>query len=332
MLRLRLASAFGAACASLLPAVAAASPERAISEYHPAPGCPGEFTFRAQVQARTEAVELAPAEEPWPNGADVRFVVWLQQLRDGYAGTLEIVRDGVTTSSRLEAKSCDEVVAGLSIAAALSSDSVSASKPRLTLPTAPKPASPPPGLAPPAPAVPAASVKPSTRAWLLGATFGERFGYAPRGSLAAGLLFGRTGFSGGASPVLRGAVNMTFANDVASNGSPPLNVGFTWLGGSGDVCPLSLRAGPSAALFPCLSLELGGLRATATDGGTSLRPWVAPGLALRFTAAFGGLFVEPALVARFPLLRDRYWFRPDTLAFRVPALTVEAALAGGIAF
>ncbi len=331
MRRLRSARASGAVFA--LAAVAAAAP--ATSEYHGAAGCPGEFTFRAQVQARTDRYEVTPAAAGAARDAApsaTRFVVWLWQQGNGYRGRLEVSRRGVTTKSELSATTCDEVVAGLSIAAALTAESEVA---------APSASAPPPRDAE-ARAVPAPQAEPVTEQgaaslrsgsrWLLGAALGERFGYSPRAGLAAGLMLGRSPAPGEAGIGFRVAANVTFADDISNAGPPPLRLGFTWLGVAADLCPLQLRTGPTSALLPCGSLEVGVLRAAATTGEISVRPWVAPGLVLRFSAAWGGFFVEPLLAARLPLFRDRYWFQPDTQAFQVPILTLEAALVAGLRF
>ncbi len=315
-------SAFVVVALTATFAAAELAPERAVSEYHPAPGCPGEFTFRAQVQARTGRLVLVPAEQPDAPASAPRLVVWLRQEGSGYAGDLEIVRDGAVVRSTLEAPTCDEVVAGLSIAAALS-----------VAPVAPEPLdppAPPPSLPPvPPPRLAPHQVAP-LQAWLVGASVGARFGYGPGATFAAGILTGQA--LGSSVWAWRAEASVAVGRDVTSSGVESIELAFTWVGGQADLCPLPLVSGSSLAVRACATLDFGVLRATATSGETSDRPWLAPGLALRCTARFGAAFLEPHLSLRAPLFRDQYWFRPNTLAFEVPWGAAEAGLAGGVAF
>jgi hypothetical protein len=220
----RLALAGGAMLTLGGSAGAAPAPERGISEYHTAPGCPGEFTFRAQVHARTSQLVLVPAETAGGSPSAVRFVVRLRQTAVGYAGTLEIWRAGAAAQNTLAALTCDEVVAGLSIAAALSTASPSPEplpEPSVRVAPAPRVAESPVRELPPA--------DPNGR-WLLGASLGARFGYAPSTSLGAGVLTGRWFTPGSSSDLVwRAAANVAFSKDVSSARAGDIRLGLPGL-------------------------------------------------------------------------------------------------------
>jgi len=151
-------------------------------------------------------------------------------------------------------------------------------------------------------------------------------------SFTAGVLTGSWFAPGSAGLAWRAAANVALGRDVSSSRGAAIRLGFIWLGMSGDVCPLSVGTGTTSALLVCASMDLGLFSARSSSGETSTRPWLAPGLVLRFSARFGAVFLEPHLAMKAPLIRDRYWFRPDTPAFEVPWVAGQAALSGGIAF
>ncbi len=299
-------------------------PVRGWLDYHAIDGCPGEYTFRAQVQARTANLVLTPVSSTSPAGDPRTYVVRLQRADGGYSGTLEVIAPPApSTRNVLTAPTCDEVVAGLAIVAALGAD-----KPE-SLPEAEPPPPPPASSPSPLPTAPPIADPPpdddrarERKRSLLALSPEARWGYGP--SLAPGLgiwaghhqsrgLAWRAGVAG----AYGGTAGQ--ANDRAT---------FWAIVSEGEVCPL---LGPRSSLEPllCASIEAGVVSSTAASGESSLRPWLAPGMALRLFVPLGGWFIEPSLAARVPLVRDRYWVRPDSLLFETPVVVGQGAVSFG---
>jgi hypothetical protein len=304
---------------------------KAVFEYASVEGCPGEFTFRAQVQARTAKLEVLPPSDKRATSAPLGLVVKLSRDDAGYAGVLETWRYGASTSSQLAAPTCDEVVAGLALAAALAAEADEAAP----APTAEVvPAKAPPAPAPSPTSSPDREVLVYRSHWLFGAELGVRSGYGPGPRPSFGLLFGR-------APVNRRrlawrlSVDGVFGQDARdASRKPPTTLQLSWFGARADVCPLTLSLGLDGALLACPSVEAGVLHASASSGESSSRAWLAPGLALHVTATFGRgrFFIDGQAGAHAVVTRDRYWFRPDSEAYRTPWVTASLGFAGGIAF
>lgn len=324
----RCGARFGWSVVALLGhAHAAAHSPKAAFEYDSVEGCPGEFTFRAQVQARTAKLEVLPPSASSAASAPFGLVVKLSRADSGYAGVLETWRNGASTSSQLTAPTCDEVVAGLAIAAALAAE---AEEP----PTAPAPAMQLLRTAPISEARPEVDVFVRRSHWLLGAELGQRAGYGPGARWGFGLVFGR-------APVLSRHVAWRLSVDAAlgkdahdTSGHAATTLQLSWFGARADVCPLALSLDSSSVLLACPSVEVGLLHASASTGESSNRPWLAPGLALHFTTLLGrgGFFLDAQASAHAVVTRDRYWFRPDTAAYRTPWVAASFGFVGGIAF
>jgi hypothetical protein len=83
-------------------------------------------------------------------------------------------------------------------------------------------------------------------------------------------------------------------------------------------------------VLPCVHAEGGVLASTGVDivpARSDTRPWVSLGAvgAVRYRLVWL-LFAELSIGLRLPLVRDRYFFEPDTTVFRPPPF---AALANG---
>ena len=304
---------------------------KAAFEYDSVEGCPGEFTFRAQVQARTAKLEVLPPSGNGAASASFGLVVKLSRANSGYAGVLETWRNGASTSSQLTAPTCDEVVAGLAIAAALAAE---AEEPPPAPASAPSPVTAP--VVEVSRAIPEVDVflRRSWSRWLLGAELGLGAGYGPGPRLGFGLMFGR-------APALPRHVAWRLSVDTAlgkdahdTSGHAATTLQFSWFGARADVCPLTLSVDFSSVLLACPSVEVGLLHASASTGESSTRPWLAPGLALHLTTLLGRgrFFLDAEAAAHAVVTRDRYWFRPDTTAYRPPGIAGSFGFAGGIAF
>ncbi len=318
----------GLSVAALIGHAHAAEPSpKAAFEYDAVEGCPGEFTFRAQVQARTAKLEVLPPSGDKVASAPLGLVVRLSRAEAGYAGVLETWRNGASTSSQLTAPTCDEVVAGLAIAAALAAE---AEEP----PSAPAPLTVPVVEGPTPLREVDVFVRRSRSHWLLGADLGLGAGYGPGRRLGFGLMFGR------APAILRHvawrlSLEAAVGNDAHdSGGNAATALQLSWFGARADVCPLTLPLDFSSVLLACPSVEVGLLHASASSGESSNRPWLAPGLALHATTLLSQsrFFLDFQASAHAVVTRDRYWFRPDTLAYRTPWVDAGFGFAGGIAF
>lgn len=317
---------FGLSVVALIGHAHAAEPSpKAAFEYDSVEGCPGEFTFRAQVQARTAKLELLPPSSSSAASAPLGLIVKLRRTDSGYAGVLETWRNGAASTSQLAAPTCDEVLAGLAIAAALAAEAEE----------------PPPAPAPAPVTAPVVEAAPRLREvdsfvrrshWLLGAELGVRAGYGPGARLGFGLLFGK-------SPAIRQRVAWRLSVAAAlgkdahdSGGNAGTALQFSWFGARADVCPLTFFMDASSVLLACPSVEVGLLHASASTGETSNRPWLAPGLALHLTTLLGRGFLDAQASAHAVVTQDRYWFRPDRAAYRTPWVAAGFGFAGGIAF
>jgi hypothetical protein len=304
---------------------AASEPRRAWLDYRPVEGCPGEYTFRAQVQARTAKLILSPT--PANGAASDQGVYEVRLRRDpgGYSGALEVKLPHATpTHNELSGPTCDEVVAGLAIAAALGVEVEE-------IPVLPKPPADQPPTAETQPLAPSAAVSQSAdrdredRGWLLALSPAERFGYGPSAAPGLGMWIGHRTRSLG----WQAQVAAARGGDVEPSN---VNLAFWWLAAEAELCLEVPPASQGLRILACGSLEAGIVRGMASTDETSTRPWVAPGVVLRLHAPLGRFFFEPTFGVRAPLIRDRYWIRPAVEAFRVPAATGEASLAVGFHF
>jgi hypothetical protein len=128
------------------------------------------------------------------------------------------------------------------------------------------------------------------------------------------------------SPLFRAGFEHADSGDDGATGG---DARFVLNAGTLDLCA-SVPVGGRIRLLPCLHAEAGALSATGSNIQPALsdtRPWAGLGAlgAVRYLV-LSPLFVELSLGVRFPLVRDRFFFEPDTTVFRPP---VAAGFAGG---
>ncbi len=134
------------------------------------------------------------------------------------------------------------------------------------------------------------------------------------------------GRSAAISPLLRAGFEHA---DSGEDGATGGDARFVLNAGTLDLCA-SFPVARSIDLLPCVHAEGGGLSAAGSNiqpARSDTRPWVGLGAlgAVRYVVV-SPVFVELSLGVRFPLVRDRFFFEPDTTVFQVPAI---AGFAGG---
>jgi hypothetical protein len=344
--------AAGFACAAALVsggALAAAEDAgpRAVRVDYDAPAiCPDQRAFEAQLRARSARIVIAP---------DAKTVVHVRigQRVARFEGDVALADAGGSDTTRHVDGACPDVVAALSLIAAVALDPMASTA---SDPLAPAAANPPPTPASsPAkgddtkPSTPAAVVPPQPRdadssardATVSGASSHHEW----RWSIGAGV-----GVTGGVAPDL--AVSIPAFVDVARWGrgvfSPSFRLRFerasmdgdatgaefTWTAGSLDACPIALST-PSFRVWPCARVEAGMLEATGDTSAprATTRPWVTAGaLARARVVIVGGLFVEVEAGAYTPFVRDRFFLEPNETVHRAPVVSSAFASSLGASF
>ncbi len=135
-----------------------------------------------------------------------------------------------------------------------------------------------------------------------------------------------------ASFLLRGGfLHADSGQDKATGG----DVRFELDEGTLDLCA-SFPVTSALRLLPCAHTEAGSLAATGsniTPARSASRPWAGLGAAgaVRYRL-FSPVFLELSLGVRFPLVRDRFFFEPDTTVFRPPLAAAFGAASLGVTF
>jgi hypothetical protein len=253
----------------------------------------------------------------------------------GYRGEVELAEEAGTTRRALEGATCEEVIDGLAMVAALAVDPQADTSPRApdaggTLDATADADS---GLTPPPAdlepdAAPLDAGQSGGWSWAVGAN-AEMASVVPSPELGFGaFLEVRAEGPGFWTPAFRGRALLSLAANVASaSGSGRFQWAFVTL----DACPLHLRLGTFFSAAPCMGMDLGGILARG-EGGTvasveETRPWIA----LR---TFVRLALHPLRWARIeleggpvvPFLREEFVFQPSPTVFRSPALFLFAGL------
>jgi hypothetical protein len=321
----------------------------------------------AQVRARTPRVRAAAEHEPART-----FRVTVSREGERSTGTLVVEEvDHASAPRSVEGATCQDVVTALAIVAALAIDprasvlpsdssppssalspspspmpmpsassSSSAEPSASTSLTAPTPPSSPtrtpiPESAPPLAASTPAPTSPTigrTRAFI-GAS-ADFIGVAAPGvavgpSFVVGLLRERDGIF---SPSARIAFARHGGGTVTSSiGS----ASFTWTLGQLDVCPIRLRIAADLWIAPCAVGEVGALSAdaSAAEGRSRVRPWVAAGVSGGLEwRLIGPLSLEAKGGVRAPFMREDFFFEPDVTVYTPPALLVSGSLGAAAIF
>jgi len=279
---------------------AAAAPPAPVALTYEAPtGCPDRAAYVSRVEVHSRGAALIDAPG--------RVFVVRVHARDGrYAGDVTIIAGADQTLRAIEADDCVALVDALALVTVLALD---------------------PRAADVAPAAPPAA-PPAARAWLLtiGAGATGVLGVAP-GALPSIAVFAQLDRRG------RGALRLAARWGRATDEVGAARATFTWPRLQLDACPQLAARGP-VALDACAGVQLGVLQARGADivdPRTATRPWVAPVVAARArwrpTARW---FAELDLTAAFPLVRDQFFFAPDTTIHRAPAVVGELAIAAGV--
>jgi hypothetical protein len=330
----------------LLPAVLLASEGAAggapggadwLSRYEVVARCPDVSEFRAAVERRLSQPALAAL-------VGQRLEVTIEGDVKGPPALLGRLRvtdaDGLMSTRDVRASSCAELVEALSLVAALSAEAAGGGDESNASPLSGPPLetggelvaaedrAPAPGVKPPSDALrlgPTLFVlmqSASTPAPKLGIGAGLSVAWPRLGMWAPWLQLGGYQLGGGEEETARKGVHAEFellaAQVVAS--------------------PLRWPARGFWSLQPCVELELGSLVGRG-QGSAVAQPksrstwWGSTGLALRGEVApWGPLRLAAAFGATVPFSRHEFFFAPDIVAFRVPALGWRSTLSGALLF
>jgi hypothetical protein len=136
------------------------------------------------------------------------------------------------------------------------------------------------------------------------------------------------------APALQAEVFATFERtEQAPVGG---NAELQLLTGRVHACPLSVPLTSRARFSPCLTGDVGSLRARgaaeARNPETQRMPWLALGATVSSQVALGGGFtLQSALAARGLARADRFVFREDYTAYKVPAWSLGVSLGVALA-
>lgn len=299
--------------AALARSPAAAAPsETASLRYEAPPSCPDRDAFVSRVDARGGALTLAD------DAADTErvFVVRIDEQEGRFSGEVAIIADGRQTHRVVETEDCAELVDALALITVLAVDPVGAV------------------------AAPAAVVEPAVvtqvpeprpgRWFAIGVGVAGAVGVAPGGLPTFPILAELDDRELGR---LRVGARWGRGTSEAGDGAAT----FDWARIQVDGCParatLELHG---VGLGACAGTQIGALRGRGTQiagARTASRPWVAPTLGgyLRRPVS-ERWFAELDAGVAFPLVRDRFYFAPDTTIHRVPGVLVEAAIMLGVSF
>jgi hypothetical protein len=317
------------ACAIVGSVAAASAEEPSVPvrvEYRGAEVCSDAGQFLRDLLARDARVRAAAPGERAP----VLVVTVTSGARQTVRGHLVVEDvDGTVSRRDVDGDGCESVLGALALMAAIAVD-----------PTAPLHGDDVPKTTPPAPATVEAGVEakdqvaPSpgpvaTSGFRLGfvggagATTGTAPSVAWMIPVSAEIAWGR---DASVSPLFRAGFEHSDSGQDAATGG---DARFVRNAGTLDLCA-SVPVGGAVRLLPCVHAEGGAMSATGSNIQPALsdtRPWVGLGAlgAVRYLV-LSPLFVELSLGVRFPLVRDRFFFEPDTTVFRPP---VAAGFAGG---
>jgi hypothetical protein len=334
--------------------VVADSPVPVHVVYSAAGGCPSEASFVNQLRTRTARVR--------PVADDGRALVLL--VRAGRAGARFVGSlalrgsDGTETHREIEAATCDEVVSGLALIAAVAVD------PAILAPT-----NPPAAIAGSDAAMSEASANPGAEdsaaasetaadagpaneaarsevrseiastpsaAWHFGAGAGVGVFDAPAPTLLLVVpLFAVV--DAPADDWFSPSARLRVERGAWSLGSTPSQptVAIALTSGSLDLCPVAVRVAP-LRFEPCVRVQGGALDVSGlnvTPSRTSTRLWLAAGAVARARwLTWGRLSLEGEMAAVAPLIRDRFYTEPATTVYRPPVLGWAASAGAGVFF
>ncbi len=299
------------------------------------PGCVD--TFADDLARRAGRVRLAP-------DAATRVRVRVEVQPGGYRGEGGLAEEAGTTRRALEGATCEEVVDGLAMVAALAMDPQADTSPRALDAGAPPEAAADAdrGLTAPRPeagtqaepadagarAAPPDAGQSGGWSWAVGAN-AEMSSVVPSPEVGFGAFVEVLAEGPGLwTPAFRGRALLSLAANV---GSAAGSGRFQWAFVTLDACPVHLRLGTFFSAAPCLGMDLGGILARGEGGAVASVEETRPWLALR---TFGRLALHPLRWARIeleggpvvPFVREEFVFQPSPTVFRSPALFLFAGV------
>jgi hypothetical protein len=328
-----------------VPGAALAAPGEAelgfSLRYDPSPECPPRADFEQAIVSRAGGAAVVS-----PGSATMTFDVELSSSASGTAAVLVTgLPDGTRSRRDVTAETCAEAVSALAVIAALSlngyREAKSGSPPDTIGTGAPsaRPAEPPAPPTEPAPASPArdtgaplASSEQPVSAFRPGAFLGAVWESAVAPSAPLGASLGvevEMPRSGVFWPTLRGSVLATLTGSVdRDEGSATFRLFAARLG----FCPLGWGNAAGPSLHACVELDAG--KYSASGSGDAIEgpleqsmPWLAGGAAGRGEwPLVSWLSVEASAAVRGLARHDRFVFRPETVVYDVPPVSVGVGL------
>jgi hypothetical protein len=271
------------------------------------PGCPGEITFRSQLQARTARLAFDPDASD-----ELRIVI--ERADHGYSGHV-VWGEPPADATALQAETCDEVVAGLALSVALRVDTEARAVP--DLPRAEKRER--------APSKPV-SARGLELALLGGASSGLGRSVSPQLGMSAGWVSFTAGW-------LRALPDVRIYLASVRGGTlskPGLSAELDSYSAALEACPLALARQPVLSL--CGFLEGGVVVATLTPETSVASAVLGLGPSVRLAFETRGFVAGARVAASFDALRTSYLFRPDSVAYRSPLARLESTLFIGYAW
>ncbi len=278
----RLAHTYAVICACAISASADTTPEPIRVRLVAPEGCGSVESFVAQLSAR--------ASVRVDESASRTFEVTVTPYTSGGTRGMLVIRarDGDTVRT-VDAATCDEALAALTVVAALS---VNAEQAREVV-------------VPPQ--------RPHERRVAIGGGVAGSYGVVPAAELGASAFV-----SLGATT--RAQLRLAFARTQEQSGPTS---DFRWTTGRIDVRPFAFARGP-LVMAAALGLEAGALTARGVMVGSPelrRRPWVAPFVAGRLAVHVDRVAIELEATAAAPLIRDRFFIAPMTTVHQPRVIT-----------
>lgn len=329
-----------------IPSIAAAQTLPRLSYVGDA-RCPSRDDFAQQLLSRTRALEALTQSQIRVNVA---------ATSDGYLARLDLVDPSGNRAAReFSGPSCSEVTQAIALVAAVTiegstvagpataatADAPADSAPRI-VPAAPKvespvlePAKDPADshtsvVAPNKPEMPTPAREQTLHPFSIGAAAGLHTAIAPYVTPTLGLWVGYHPSGVWGSPRIRLDASIgksrtkTITFDAASTGEAE----FLWLAARTIACPITLVAS-SMQLGPCAVFEVGALRGSGSSNkgqGSSTGSWVAPGIALDWSAQFDPIALSVTGGIVRPLVREHFKFQPNLEVFRPSSVGLLAEI------
>jgi hypothetical protein len=342
-----------AAVVTMAPGASAEGSVPVRLDYLAPDACPNRESVLDALRARAPRLRLANASEPAR-----MLALRVDASTSSFRGELTISAvDGSSTHRDLAAPTCDAVVAGLALVAALSIDGATVAA-AATLPVAPAPAEaessglapaiastppaapqeaaaslapvvPPTRSPPPASQAPRPSAEPGHRRLRLGVGVdAEVLGLSAPGAVFAPGVFAEllVESSSVLSPSLRlGFVRAEGGDDGGTPAAPGRTATYTWLFGRLEACPIRAHVLRTVALVPCLGVDVGEISSTtnALQPFNPSRLWADATVEARIEwRVLTRVSLELQGGPMVPMTRDTFTFAaPAGTAYRAPAVT-----------